>query len=124
MKKFFMILITMFFATSVFASPVVDVSKADIPQMTCSGGTCDVAPPVSLIHNEPNKNAEETNDRVYATQTVTGYRDAEGKIHLKGIGGEARTVTVSGPASNVTPLGWEGASVETVKFDPFQKPGS
>jgi len=53
---------------------------------------------------------EATDDRVYATQVVTGWQDAEGHIHLKGEGGSDGYAVISEPRRYWRPLGWGGAS--------------
>ncbi len=49
-------------------------------------------------------------ERVYAPQIVTGWKDANGKIHLKGVGGEQGFAVISEPRQNWPALDWGGAS--------------
>lgn len=49
-------------------------------------------------------------DTVYASQIVTGHKDANGKIHLKGVGGEQGYALISEPRIEWPALSWGGAS--------------
>lgn len=55
----------------------------------------------------PDSNLQE---RVFAPQIVTGWKDANGKIHLKGVGGEDGYAVISEPRVVRPALGWGGAS--------------
>jgi len=49
-------------------------------------------------------------ERVYAPPIVTGWKDADGKIHLKGEGGGQGYLVIREPYQQWAPLGWGGAS--------------
>ena len=50
--------------------------------------------------------------RTFSSQLVTAWKDADGKIHLKGYGGNPAFVetTISEPRQKWPALGWGGAS--------------
>lgn len=54
--------------------------------------------------------ATEPTQQVYAPQLVTGWVDAEGHIHLKGVGGRDGHAVIKGERRPTAPLGWGGAS--------------
>lgn len=55
-------------------------------------------------------NDTDLTERVYAPQIVTGWKDSEGHIHLKGEGGEDGHAVITEPRQQWSPLGWGGAS--------------